>query len=651
MPSNRTVLFVEHETDVAPRFDREHDVTVCLESTAADCLARLGTEAIDCIVANYDLPEGDGLELLESVRDEHPNLPFVLFTGMGSERIASEAIAAGVSDYIPRDSVSGGDDLLARIDTAIEKHLGGRGESRIEAIMTAFPDVAFLLDDEGRYRELLVGPNTERLATSTPADLVGRRLHDVFPEERAEEFLKHIRRTLETGEIETMEYQLDVTMGRRWFEARTTPLGTKIDGRDAVVWVARDVTDRRERERKLTRQHDELETLNQIHRVIQEVIHELVHAATRNDIEQLVCERMVESGLYELAWTDESEVSRDGVTPRSRAGDIDGYLDTLVSIGGAIEEDPADMAMRTDELQVIQDVRETDLLPRTVQEEARDRGIESGISIPLSYGNTVYGTLSLVSTHTGVLSERAQDALEILGDTIGFAINAAKNKKILLSDTSVELEFQVNDSREVFLSVSRRLDCSCHLHGLVPASEGQLLHYVRVEGAPPDHVEELVSEADQVTECRLIDTDESGCVLETEMGASTVKRLVEAGAAVQSATADGRTVSLVAEVPHDTDVRRVVDTFQAAYPDSELIGKRSVDRPIQTAQEFRQALTERLTDRQETALRTAYFAGYYDWPRGSTAEEIAGSLDIASPTLHYHLRKGQYELLTAFFDD
>ncbi len=650
--SSRTVLFVEHETDISGRFDREHDdVTVRVESSAADCLIRLGAEAIDCVVSNYDLPDGDGLDLLESVRDEHPNLPFVMFTGAGDERIASEAVVEGVSDYLPRDAIDGLDDLRGRIETAIDRHLTGRGESRIRALMTAFPDVAFLLDDEGRYRELLVGPNTESLAAAAPPDLVGRQLHDVFPEETAEQFLTHIHRTLETGNVQTMEYPLDVAKGTRWFEARTTPLGTRIDGRDVVVWVARDVTERRERERTLARQHDELEMLNQIHRLIQEVIHELVRAATRDDIEQLACKRMVESGLYELAWTDESEVSRDGIAPRIRAGGIDGYLDTLVALEADIGDDPATMAMQNDELQVIRDVRETDLLPQTVREEAVSRGIESGISIPLSYGNTMYGSLSLVSTRTGVLSERAQAALEILGDTIGFAINAAKNKKLLLSDTSVELEFQVSDTRGVFLSVSRRLNCTCHLHGLVPASEGQLLHYVRVEGAPPQHVEKMVSDSEHVTECRLIDTDEKGFVLETVMTESTVKRLVEAGAAVQSATADGGKVFLVAEVPHDADVRRVVDTFQAAYPESKLIGKRTVDRSIQTAQEFRQTLTDRLTDRQETALRAAYFAGYYDWPRGSTAEEIAGSLDIASPTLHYHLRKAQYELLAAFFDE
>ncbi|WP_423745518.1 bacterio-opsin activator domain-containing protein (plasmid) [Haladaptatus sp. SPP-AMP-3] len=652
MTRSHTVLFVEHETDIARSLDRQHDdLTVRVESSVTACLSRLGEEAIDCIVSNHHLPDSTGLDLLETVRDEHPNLPFVVFTGGGSERIASEAIDLGVSDYVPETTIDGTDDLRERIVGAIRTHLGGRGESRIDTLMSAFPDVAFLLDEEGQYRELLVGPNSENLAVTAPPDLVGRRLHDVFSNDIANRFLEHIHRTLESGRVETMEYPLTVESGQRWFEARSTPLGQEIDGKDVVVWVARDITDRRKRERTLTRQHDELETLNRIHWVIQEVIHELVHAATRDDIEQLVCERLVESGLYELAWTDESEVSRGGVTPRTRAGGIDGYLDKLVEFEADIGDDPASRAMRTDELQVISDVAETSLLPPQVRAEALERDIESGISIPISYGNTMYGSLSLVSTRTGVLGERAQAALEILGDTIGFAINAARNKKILLSDSHVELEFHVAGSRDAVMAASRRLDCTCHLLGLVPASEGQLLHYIRAEGAPPDRLKTLLSESDTVAECRLIETDETGLVVEIQMNESTVKRLVEAGAAVQSATANRGEVSIVAEIPRETEVRKVVDAFQAAYPSAELIGKRTIDRPIQTAQEFRQSLTDRLTDRQETALRTAYFAGYYDWPRGSTAEEVAGALDIASPTLHYHLRKAQHQLLGALFDE
>jgi predicted DNA binding protein len=58
-----------------------------------------------------------------------------------------------------------------------------------------------------------------------------------------------------------------------------------------------------------------------------------------------------------------------------------------------------------------------------------------------------------------------------------------------------------------------------------------------------------------------------------------------------------------------------------------------------------------MTDRQQEALEAAFRAGYYDWPRESTAEEVADSLDIASPTLHGHLRKAENQMLRSFFEE
>ena len=58
----------------------------------------------DCVVADYNMPDMDGLELLAAVREEHPNLPFILYTGQGNETIASQAAAADVTDYLNKDT-------------------------------------------------------------------------------------------------------------------------------------------------------------------------------------------------------------------------------------------------------------------------------------------------------------------------------------------------------------------------------------------------------------------------------------------------------------------------------------------------------------------------------------------------------------------
>jgi len=63
-------------------------------------LEHLEKDDIDCVVSDYDMPDLDRLDVLNGVRDKYPDLPFILFTGKGSEEIASEAISKGVTEYL-----------------------------------------------------------------------------------------------------------------------------------------------------------------------------------------------------------------------------------------------------------------------------------------------------------------------------------------------------------------------------------------------------------------------------------------------------------------------------------------------------------------------------------------------------------------------
>ncbi|KAA9396999.1 response regulator [Haloarcula sp. CBA1130] len=102
-----TVLHVDDEPDfgeiVAEFLEREDAAfSVRTATSVDDALTVLRNESIECVVSDYDMPDRDGLELLELVRDDYPDLPFILFTGKGSEEIASQAISAGVTDYLQK---------------------------------------------------------------------------------------------------------------------------------------------------------------------------------------------------------------------------------------------------------------------------------------------------------------------------------------------------------------------------------------------------------------------------------------------------------------------------------------------------------------------------------------------------------------------
>ncbi len=173
---------------VATYLERERDhFAVHTETDPQDALTTLrdSDTAFDCIVSDYDMPESNGLEVLQRVRENHPDLPFVLFTGKGSEEIASEAITAGVTEYLQKGGGTEQYQVLAnRIQNAVEHYWAERYLDRgLEAIETAHDGIAILSNDGeieylnsayaellGYERDELVGAHWETLYRDADVD-------------------------------------------------------------------------------------------------------------------------------------------------------------------------------------------------------------------------------------------------------------------------------------------------------------------------------------------------------------------------------------------------------------------------------------------------------------------------------------------------
>jgi PAS domain S-box-containing protein len=110
----------------------------------------------DCIVSDYDMPGMNGIDLLKTVREEFSDLPFILFTGKGSEEIASEAISAGVTDYLQKDSGTEQYAILAnRIGNAVSAYRSAieaeQNRHQLEQTLKTVPSCVVRLDYEGQF--------------------------------------------------------------------------------------------------------------------------------------------------------------------------------------------------------------------------------------------------------------------------------------------------------------------------------------------------------------------------------------------------------------------------------------------------------------------------------------------------------------------
>ncbi len=76
------------------------DIALEPVTDAESGLELVGRGSVDAVVTDYRMPGTDGLAFLRKLRERDPEIPVLFFTGLGSEDVASEAIAAGVTDYL-----------------------------------------------------------------------------------------------------------------------------------------------------------------------------------------------------------------------------------------------------------------------------------------------------------------------------------------------------------------------------------------------------------------------------------------------------------------------------------------------------------------------------------------------------------------------
>jgi PAS domain S-box-containing protein len=238
------VLAVDDESGFADaaarRLETRDDRTEVVPVEGAEAaLEALSSAPFDCVVSGYELPETDGVELLEAVRDRHGDVPFVLFTGSGSEGVASDAISAGVDEYVRRDEPA---DQYARLAGAVEGVVSqARGDRRLAAHLERTSDAFCQVDSEWRLTYL--NDRAVRMIDLDADELLGERIWDLFPESAGTDGEAALREAAETGEPVRFEHHVDRLGADLVVNAYPTD--------DGLAMYFRDVTERREREREL----------------------------------------------------------------------------------------------------------------------------------------------------------------------------------------------------------------------------------------------------------------------------------------------------------------------------------------------------------------------------------------------------------------
>lgn len=241
------------ETTVEMLEQLDNSINVFSETEPQDVLSRLDSNPIDCVVSDFRMPRMDGIELLKAVREEYPNLPFVLFTGKGSENVAAEAINAGVTSYVQKRGTGVYDQLADRIQNAVDRRQSER-RAKIERsrLFSLFEqtDGFYILDSDWRvvYWNQQIA---DRTGISTD-EILGEDFWKVFEPATETGVADRFRHAMDAGELTGFDTYYE-SLGC-WAKIRAYPLA------DGLFIHSRDISAEKERESELQRRNHILES-------------------------------------------------------------------------------------------------------------------------------------------------------------------------------------------------------------------------------------------------------------------------------------------------------------------------------------------------------------------------------------------------------
>lgn len=258
-----SVLIVEDDVDAASMasklIEKRFSASVLLAGDCRSARKSMASGQFDLVILDYNLPDGNGLELLGEIasRDDHP--PVIMVTGEGDEEVAAEAFRLHASGYIVKDKrlPSMLPEVISSVISEIELKSAQealRHSEEIEnALLNAPSESALMLDRRGKI--LAVNRTGAERFGHTVEELVGTVVYDLFPPELVDSRRARIDEVFLTGRSVRFE---DARAGRD-FDSTVYPVFSSDGSVERVAVFATDITERKHHQLELEKAYDELE--------------------------------------------------------------------------------------------------------------------------------------------------------------------------------------------------------------------------------------------------------------------------------------------------------------------------------------------------------------------------------------------------------
>jgi CheY-like chemotaxis protein len=155
-----SVLIIDDQQDLLDItrlfLERYGDMRVDTAKSGKEALAKVKDKIFDALVVDFDLPDISGIEFLKIIRAKGDTTPIIIFTGVGRENAAIEALNNGADFFLKKgeDPNAQFRNMVHMINQAVERRSMGRAIGTSERLLGEtigfFPDPAYALDREGK---------------------------------------------------------------------------------------------------------------------------------------------------------------------------------------------------------------------------------------------------------------------------------------------------------------------------------------------------------------------------------------------------------------------------------------------------------------------------------------------------------------------
>jgi signal transduction histidine kinase/PAS domain-containing protein len=352
-----------------------------------------------------------------------------------------------------------------------------RFEERNRALLAAIPDLMFRVSRDGTYLD--VGVDDPSRLLRPPEELIGSNVRDVLPAHAADAWLACVERALETGEMSSVEYELELGGSMRTVESRIVPSGV-----DEVVSIVRDFTEKRRGEAKLRRLIEEQAALRRVATLVAgDPPPEQVFQAVTEEVAQVlgirdaVLERF-EEGDWATVVGRYGERAEGGFALGSVIPIVEGFAAWHIRRTGAPTH-----------------VDSYEPFEGELAERVRSLGFRSTVAVPITVAGNIWGTLIAALTEGESLPPKTERRMQAFAELVALAVASAQARE----------ELEASRARIVEASDAERRRLERNLHDgaqqrLVALSVGLRLAQGKIREAPEVAAELLAAASEELTE-------------------------------------------------------------------------------------------------------------------------------------------------------